>query len=623
MRIVIIVTLVASVVSLQVAATETAVVSGIAHTECQDVSKPVPDLQLYLVRPLRGDKKYTDHTNSWGTYQIVRPNAVTDTHYVLFEGNNVFEENYVAVSLRAGDMHKEAPRICVVDRNSTTDQLTRIVNIVGVNALIALNDGAPIDWRRIVQEPLIGLAQTLPSDRRTPAALDALLFDVAEGVRAFAEELELSVPFDLTEDAIRGYAPMIRESWSRGIGPGFFEREDWEKVHGPIGVLTDAPTLISKVAGGELPPLEHRIPTHPLVIEPVDEIGQYGGTIRQLRPRGSDFHLGRTVREPPFAYAPHTKSFHPNVLRGLEFSADGKVATMHLRKGMRWSDGGAFLANDFLFFWNDIALNEDLYPIVPSFVLAGGEEGRMEKVSDTAVRISWDAPSFGIREALVRWGRPNYAPSEFLKQYHPSYVERATLESLALANGFESWHDQFWGFWNLEHSESLPGVGPWYVESFQGNDVLKLDRNPYYWKIDTAGNQLPYIDSVEITAVRPDLELLSRVLGGDIDVVFDPTSGDAVSGYEIEDLVSDSRFRIVPYGYVGIYAPKGPSDNAPYNAVSGPLWGPDFGILRELTLGDSNAASYGVVNVDIGNIPLSISDATALQVSSQLYIGSR
>ncbi|MGI6209118.1 MAG: ABC transporter substrate-binding protein, partial [Anaerolineae bacterium] len=120
------------------------------------------------------------------------------------------------------------------------------------------------------------------------------------------------------------------------------------------GKYSEAPELAAKVAAGELPPVDERLPLEPLVIEPVSEIGQYGGVWRQL-------HMGSAdVAQNSYKTAEYWGKFNPegvivpNIAKGWEFSEDGKSLTIYMREGMKWSDGAPFTADDVMFWYNDI-----------------------------------------------------------------------------------------------------------------------------------------------------------------------------------------------------------------------------------------------------------------------------
>ena len=149
----------------------------------------------------------------------------------------------------------------------------------------------------------------------------------------------------------------------------------------------EAPQLAQMVTEGKLPSVDKRLPENPLVVQPTEEIGQYGGTWRAAFTGVADFHAyGRNVYEPCCAgRATRSGQIGPGLAEKYEFAPDGKQLTLTLRKGLKWSDGEPFTTDDILFWWNDIALNKDLSPSPPSEWVQNGEPMKVEKLSPEQV----------------------------------------------------------------------------------------------------------------------------------------------------------------------------------------------------------------------------------------------
>src|SRR5919198_5642966 len=132
------------------------------------------------------------------------------------------------------------------------------------------------------------------------------------------------------------------------------------KLEGPE-VITDpakfpksfkeAPQLAELVKAGKLPPVQERIGQDPLVMKPLREIGKYGGTWRRGFTGAFDTSNGhRVAQNDKLLYFDYTGTkIVPNIARGWEVSKDGKTITLFLRRGMKWSDGHPFTADDFVF----------------------------------------------------------------------------------------------------------------------------------------------------------------------------------------------------------------------------------------------------------------------------------
>ena len=135
----------------------------------------------------------------------------------------------------------------------------------------------------------------------------------------------------------------------------------------------EAPSLAEQVAAGELPPVTERVGQEPMVLEPLDEIGQYGGILRApaTGPDTEGWELATAADQTLFSLTPDL-TIIPSIVRGSEFNEDNTSLRLFLREGMKWSDGAPFTADDFVFWYEDILLNEALTPTVPQIYLAGG-----------------------------------------------------------------------------------------------------------------------------------------------------------------------------------------------------------------------------------------------------------
>ena len=137
----------------------------------------------------------------------------------------------------------------------------------------------------------------------------------------------------------------------------------------------EAPMLAARVAEGSLPPVEERLPDNPLVMEPWEEIGTYGGTLRttSLSPtwdpiirHTANAELVEMLPSPTVHYANLVGvETRPGVYEDWSISDDGTSWTFTLRRGMKWSDGEPVTTEDVRFFFEDTMENEELYPNYP------------------------------------------------------------------------------------------------------------------------------------------------------------------------------------------------------------------------------------------------------------------
>jgi len=270
----------------------------------------------------------------------------------------------------------------------------------------------------------------------------------------------------------------------------------------------EAPALADMVAAGELPPVEERLPAEPVVVEPLESIGEYGGAIRTGMFQGRGFQVRSAWGpEPILRIAPDSSTVVPNIAKDWEYTNDDKTFVLYLREGMKWSDGAPFNADNFDFWWNHIVLNEELSPSPPSQMVIEGELGVFEKVDDYTVQWTFSAPHANLPGFLAHaFGAniPTSLPSHYLQQFHADFIDEAELDQMVADAGFTTWVELFknrsaanYGM-PFEHVEH-PTLLPFKLDRPLELNLLVAERNPYYWKVDPEGNQLPYIDQVILT----------------------------------------------------------------------------------------------------------------------------
>ena len=289
----------------------------------------------------------------------------------------------------------------------------------------------------------------------------------------------------------------------------------------------EAPDLARLAADRKLPPLAERLPKSPLVVQ-VEKAGRYGGTLRRGL-RGSSDHNGilkivgnQGLVRWNLAYT----EVLPSVAERWEINADATEFTFHLRPGMRWSDGHPFTADDVVFAIEDCAKNTELYRSPPSAIVIANKPGTAEKVDDNTVRFRFAAPYAMFMEALATpLGQyPTLFPKHYCSQFHPKYG--TGVAEAAKAAGMSDWAALFrakcgdveipsrWG------NPEKPVLDPWMIrEPYAGGATrVVLERNPYFWQVDTAGNQLPYIDRLNL-GISQDVEsLMIDAVSGKLDI---------------------------------------------------------------------------------------------------------
>ncbi len=299
----------------------------------------------------------------------------------------------------------------------------------------------------------------------------------------------------------------------------------------PVAVpkkFNQAPMLADLVKAGKLPPVEQRLPEQPLVVKPIEGIGTYGGIWRRgFTGAGDQWNGKRCCAHDHLLYwAPDMSKVVPNVAKGWDVSDDGKVWTIYLRKGMKWSDGAPLTADDFVFWFEDMYSNKDVVSTPVPDLPAGS---KLEKVDDYTIRFTLPKPNFMFNVAIAGLGplasQANYglngtgmpAPKHYLQQFHAKYTVKDVLDKTLKAEGYDSWGAllKFKNDW--AKNPDLPVLTPWKTKTPITNPTWVLERNPYYWEVDPEGNQLPYIDYVVLT-LADNTEIINlRAIAGEYD----------------------------------------------------------------------------------------------------------
>ena len=298
----------------------------------------------------------------------------------------------------------------------------------------------------------------------------------------------------------------------------------------PAPMYSEAPALAEQVKAGTLPPVEERLPESPLVVE-APEVGVYGGVWRMGMRGGTDDPSFYRILgyETLVRWSPNWDTIIPNLAEKWEVSDDATTYTFYLRKGVKWSDGEPFTADDLVFWYEDVIKNPDLTKSTPGWLQTGGELVKFEKLDDFTVKFTFKLPN-GL--FLQNMASPDsrsvaVAPKHFAEQYHVKYVEASKMEKMLSDGGYSAWTDLFiakvvqadGGGMGPYNVAGRPTLSAWMVEEpFSGNATqVTLVRNPYYWKVDQTGQQYPYIDKLVYGVYQDIPSMLLKALNGEID----------------------------------------------------------------------------------------------------------
>ena len=266
---------------------------------------------------------------------------------------------------------------------------------------------------------------------------------------------------------------------------------------------TQAPLL----DGMGLPPVEERLPLEPMVEDAAYlTIGTYGGELRRAAD-GGNWYNGKPIEEGLFRFTTEGVA-EPNVAKGFTVNDDATVYTIYLREGMKWSDGAPFTAEDCVWFFNAICLNKvDSKGVRNCHKDANGNPAVVEKVDDYTFTVTFGTPKYDFIEALTVDLKWHYAPKHIFEKMVDAVIAGDTETALAEAKAIcgvefsdaaKAGKELLYYFWNYK---GVPTLNPYVLSTEEGKSDVKGQyyeyvRNPYYWKVDAAGQQLPYIDKI-------------------------------------------------------------------------------------------------------------------------------
>jgi len=393
----------------------------------------------------------------------------------------------------------------------------------------------------------------------------------------------------------------------------------------------ESPMLAELVKQGKLPPVEERLPENPLIVGPGVliqkkdlpdwKVGKYGGTLRSVHHSpgwNPDFYIGDI--EPLVApigegvAATGVKGIAPNIIDKWEVSKDNKVFTFHIREGLKWSDGYPVTTEDVQFAYEDVLLNDKLTPIFPVKLRSGyksdGEPMKLKVIDKYTFECSFAEPygGFLLQLAINQWG--DYSdfllkPKHYLKQFHIKYTPLEKMQPMLKEMGLTN---EWWQLFNMKDINSwerctsqavgFPMLTAWIPTSITQSTII-MERNPYYFKVDTAGNQLPYIDRLSSQQVQ-DVEMMNmKVITGEVDFLRENTSLAKMAVYKANEEKGGFRALLVDHHL----DPSGLELNFTYND---PVWRKvvgDIRFRRAINMGINRKEIIDSIYYGIGGIP--------------------
>ena len=254
--------------------------------------------------------------------------------------------------------------------------------------------------------------------------------------------------------------------------------------------------------GRDLPPVEQRLPDDPVVIQPYESIGKYGGTARiTIWDTWQFFNWEHAV-----TISADMRNVLPNLAESFEVSEDGRVTTIRLRPGIKWSDGAPLTADDFMFRFNHVWLDPDMSPIV--YRLVQGCE--FVKLDELTFQYVFPEPNPLFINYFAQIGSHFADPMHFFKNYHPAFRDKEELDALVDEEGFVTWMSMYGSLrgWGNENAVKVPTLRAYRVTQ-RTPTKMRLERNPYYFKIDPTGQQLPYIDAIDAIILLENSQMIT------------------------------------------------------------------------------------------------------------------
>ncbi|MTI17031.1 ABC transporter substrate-binding protein [Rhodobacteraceae bacterium RKSG542] len=272
-----------------------------------------------------------------------------------------------------------------------------------------------------------------------------------------------------------------------------------------------------------MPPIAERIPKQPLVTDlPAigRSVGRHGGTLETLIGRAKDVRLINVWGYARIIGYDESLQLVPDIALDVE-SASDKVITITLREGHRWSDGHPFTTEDFRFWFEDVVGNVELNPLgMPAFMLAGGLPPEFEVISPTKMRFTWDKPNPQFLPELAKARPPFiYRPAHYLKRYHKEFGDQPLIRRKMKEHKARSWASLFNKLDDMYDAQNpeLPTLQPWMPTPFGDARRFVLKRNFFFHRMDSEGQQLPYIGKVVMTVVDSKL-IAAKALAGETDL---------------------------------------------------------------------------------------------------------
>ncbi len=349
--------------------------------------------------------------------------------------------------------------------------------------------------------------------------------------------------FALTIGAQGADCPAITVADMMGVASGAYPQQyelaEFEKAANCTMTFqenSDMGAMNGRIRGNPaMPALAERLPAEPLVVAPYDAIGKYGGTLDALsnatEAGTSDFMSVRHVNL--VRYSDDLQTIVPMIAKGWKWNDDFTQLTFFLRKGHKWSDGSPFGAQDVKFWYDNLATDSNVREKPKDYVLVGGKEMDVVVVDEQTVQFNLPSPKPGLLSHFANHYAQGFQPRAFLGQFHPDIDPKADEKAKAL--GFENGYDAIKAYYGnsdwmdtptpmLAKPDLVKGLPADTVPTLESHILISettegrhLVANPYFFQVDTAGNQLPYISEQDELFVGESEVRLLKLVNSEVD----------------------------------------------------------------------------------------------------------
>ena len=336
--------------------------------------------------------------------------------------------------------------------------------------------------------------------------------------------------------------PAVTVKDMKGVPPGNYPQQyelaEFEKLANCKLTFKENPAikeLNARIRGNPpLPPVSERLPEEPLVVAPYHSIGKYGGTYHNLSNAPEAGTAGfMSVRHVNLVrYSDDLQTIVPMVAKGWKWNDDFTELTFYLRKGHKWSDGHPFTSADVKYWYDNLALNPDVIKKPKDYVLVGGKRMTVETPDPQTVVFKLPAPKPGLLAHFATTYAQAFQPKHFLSQWDPKLNPKADelarkagfkngLEVLSAYYGNSDWMDTATPM--LKAPDKVANLPKDTTPTLESHIYVKdtpdgrhLVANPYFFMVDTQGQQLPYINEQDEIYVNDNQVRILKLINGEV-----------------------------------------------------------------------------------------------------------